>query len=117
MQSCDSNSPDSDQLMEPSRAVDVGRAADVTDGSSTTKFLPDGRQLALYKVNGEFYATENSCPHQGAPLAHGILCEHVIECGLHGWQFDVRTGECLTVPEKIKTYEVLVEDGTIKVMV
>jgi nitrite reductase/ring-hydroxylating ferredoxin subunit len=41
----------------------------------------------------------------------------VIECGLHGWQFDVRTGDCLTVPEKIKTYEVMVEDGAIKVMV
>ncbi len=117
MQSFDTNSPDSDQLMEPSRAVDAGRAEDLPSGSSKTIELPEGRELALYNVNGEFYATENFCPHKGAPLANGILCEHVIECDWHGWQFDVRTGECLTVPEKLETYEVVVEDGLIKILV
>ena len=117
MQSFDTNSPDSDQLMEPSRTVDAGRAEDLPNGSSKTIELPEGRALALFNVNGEFYATESFCPHQGAPLANGILCEHVIECGLHGWQFDVRTGDCLTVPEKLKTYEVVVEAGLIKVLI
>jgi nitrite reductase/ring-hydroxylating ferredoxin subunit len=40
----------------------------------------------------------------------------VIECDWHGWQFDVRTGECLTVPEKLLTYEVVVKDGLIKIL-
>jgi nitrite reductase/ring-hydroxylating ferredoxin subunit len=39
----------------------------------------------------------------------------VIECWLHGWQFDVRSGECLTVPDRIRTYRVIVEDQMIKV--
>lgn len=117
MQPFDTNSPDSDQLTGPSRAVDAGRVEDLPHGSSKIVELPEGRELALYNVNGEFYATENFCPHKGAPLADGILCEHVIECGFHGWQFDVRTGECLTLVEKIETYEVVVEDGLIRILV
>jgi nitrite reductase/ring-hydroxylating ferredoxin subunit len=66
-------------------------------------------------VDGEYYATENFCPHRGAPLNEGVLCGHVIECALHGWQFNVRNGECLTVPDRLKTYEVLVEDDLIKI--
>ncbi len=77
--------------------------------------LPDGIELALYNVDGEFYATSNFCPHSGAPLSEGILCGHTIECALHGWQFDVRTGECLTVPDRVETFRVVVADGWIKV--
>ena len=117
MPSSDTNRLDPNQPMTTKRAVEVGRAADLAHGSLTTIKLPDGREVALYNVKGEFYATENSCPHQGAPLAEGFLCEHVIECGLHGWQFDVRTGECLTVPENLEAYEVVVEGGLIRILV
>jgi len=117
MQSFDTNRSDSDRLLKPSRAIDAGRVEDLPHGSSKTIELPEGRELALYNVNGEFYATENFWPHKGAPLAEGILCEHVIECDWHGWQFDVRTGECLTVIEKLETYEVVVADGLVKIMV
>src|SRR5215217_1986961 len=84
-------------------------------GACTSFELPDGDELSVYNVDGEFYATENFCPHKGAPLSEGMLCGHIIECGWHGWQFDVRSGECLTVPERIKTYTVRVEDGLVKV--
>ena len=69
----------------------------------------------MYNVDGEVYATENFCPHRGARLSEGVMCGHIVECGLHGWQFDVRSGECLTVPEKIRTYRVTLEDHVIKV--
>jgi naphthalene 1,2-dioxygenase system ferredoxin subunit len=103
--------------METQHAVDAGPADDFPAGTCKTIDLPEGRELALYNIDGEFYATESFCPHKGARLADGILCEHVIECELHGWQFDVRTGECLTVTERLKTYEVIVEGGLIKVLV
>jgi len=93
----------------------VGRIDDLPTGACVSYALPDGSELAVYNVDGEFYATENSCPHRGAPLTEGELCGHVIECWLHGWQFDVRTGECLTVPDRIKTYRVTIEDQMIKV--
>jgi nitrite reductase/ring-hydroxylating ferredoxin subunit len=117
MQSFDTNRPDSGPLTKPSRVIDAGRIEDFSQASCQTIQLPEGRELALYNVNGEFYATENFCPHRGAPLAKGILCGHVIECDWHGWQFDVRTGECLTVPERIETYEVVVEDDVVKIVV
>ena len=93
----------------------VGRIEDLRPGDCVSYELPDGNELAVYNVDGEFYATENSCPHRGAPLHEGVLCGHIIECGLHGWQFDVRSGECLTVTEKIRTYEVRTENGLIMV--
>lgn len=117
MQSFDTHNTDSDRAAEAKQALDAGRVEDLASGHCKTIELSAGRELALYNVNGEFYATENSCPHHGAPLAAGILCEHVIECGLHGWQFDVRTGECLTVTEKIEIYEVVVEDGSVKIFI
>jgi naphthalene 1,2-dioxygenase system ferredoxin subunit len=103
--------------MENQHAVEAGCADDLPAGTCKTVDLPEGRELALYNIDGEFYATESFCPHRGARLADGILCEHVIECELHGWQFDVRTGECLTVTEKLRTYEVFVEGGLIKILV
>jgi naphthalene 1,2-dioxygenase ferredoxin component len=88
---------------------------DLPSGTCISLELPDGNELAVYNVDGEFYATENFCPHKGARLTEGTLCGHIIECGLHGWQFDVRSGECLTVPDRIRTYPVTIEDGVIKV--
>jgi nitrite reductase/ring-hydroxylating ferredoxin subunit len=77
--------------------------------------LSNGDEVAVFNVGGEYYAIENFCPHKGAPLSEGVLCGHVVECSLHGWQFDVRTGDCLTVPERIKTYTVTNVDGVLKI--
>lgn len=99
------------------RRVVLGAISDLRPGECATFELPDGDELAVYNVDGEFYATSNFCPHKGAPLSEGVMCGHVIECGLHGWQFDVRTGECLTVAERIKSYEVKVEEGVLVVEV
>src|SRR5712691_3187460 len=113
MQSFDTESSSSSRPAANQQAITVGNVEDLPAGSCKTVDLPEGRELALYNVNGEFYATENFCPHKGAPLAAGILCEHVIECEWHGWQFDVRSGECLTVVEKLKTYEVVIQGGLV----
>jgi nitrite reductase/ring-hydroxylating ferredoxin subunit len=103
------------QSFDTKTDVIIGRVDDLRPGACVSFELPDGNELAVYNVGGEYYATENSCPHRGAPLTQGALCGHVIECWLHGWQFDVRSGECLTVPDRIKTYRVTIEDQMIKV--
>jgi naphthalene 1,2-dioxygenase ferredoxin component len=106
----------SDNNAEPTaKTVAAGIVEDLPPGQMMTVDTPEGYELALYNVNGELYATENLCPHQAAPLTEGFLCGHLIECGLHGWQFDVRTGKCLTVEETIQTFPVKVEDGVIKI--
>ena len=97
--------------------ITVGRVEDVPAGRGATIELLNGTELALYNVNGEFYAIENFCPHKGAPLADGHLCDHTVECDWHGWRFDVRTGQCLTNRSAVETYEVVIDDGWIKIIV
>ena len=111
------NTEPDDALTPPAdeRKVVVGTINDLRPGDCARFELPEGDDVAVFNVDGEFYATTNFCPHKGAPLSDGSLCGHVIECGLHGWQFDVRAGECLTVRETIKTYPLKIEDGVISV--
>jgi 3-phenylpropionate/trans-cinnamate dioxygenase ferredoxin component len=117
MQSPNHTTDDSDEPPRVSETIIAGRVEDLPPGRCATVELPNGNELALYNVDGEFYATENSCPHHGAPLADGKLCGHVIECGFHGWRFDVRDGRGLTVAERIHTYRVVLEDRLIKIEV
>lgn len=118
MQSFDSRFGGFKKPERTGQAVSVGRAEDVPPGRCATVELLDGRELALYNIEGEFYAIENFCPHKGAPLADGNLCGHTIECDWHGWRFDVRTGQCLTTTSgDIEAFEVLIEDGLLKIVV
>ena len=116
MQSFDTETNGTAPSGGPRKTLVVGRIDDLRPGDCLRFELPDGDELAVYNVDGEFYATENFCPHKGAPLTEGTLCGHIVECGWHGWQFDVRSGECLTVRERIRTYSVLVEDDLVKIV-
>ena len=51
------------------------------------------RVLALFNVDGRFFALDGVCPHQGGPLGEGDLTGCVVTCPWHGWQFDVTTGQ------------------------
>jgi nitrite reductase/ring-hydroxylating ferredoxin subunit len=50
-------------------------------------------EVAVFNVDGAFHAIENSCPHQGGPLADGWMDGALVTCPWHGWCFDVRTGK------------------------
>lgn len=71
----------------------------------------DGHFIALINVDGNYYAIDDVCTHDGGPLAEGDLEGHQIICPRHGARFDVRTGEALSMPafEPVPTYEVKVE--------
>jgi nitrite reductase/ring-hydroxylating ferredoxin subunit len=103
------------QSFDTKQTFIVGRTDDLPPSACISFELPDGSELVIYNVDGEFYAIENFCPHKGAPLSEGIRCGHIVECGWHGWQFDLRSGECLTVKERIKTYQVRVEENVVMV--
>lgn len=51
-----------------------------------------GKSVALFNVEGRFYAINNICPHEGGPLAKGRIKGHVVSCPWHDLQFDVRNG-------------------------
>ena len=100
------------------KTITVGKAESVPSGRGATVKLKDGTEVALYNVKGEFYAIENFCPHKGYPLADSRLYENIVECDLHGWRFDVRSGECFTKKScSIEKYYVTIDDGWIKLTV
>ena len=75
--------------------------------------------IAVYNVDGELYATDNTCTHAFAMLSDGFLEGDIVECPLHGGCFNVKTGEGQGAPvtEDIKTYPVRVVDDNIEVQV
>lgn len=85
----------------------------------TGKTVSAGKQvIALFNLDGTFYAVNDLCPHRGASLGEGFLDGGRVLCPWHCFDFDLRTGRCGIVPElKVSTYEVKVEDGEIFILV
>ncbi|BEP65277.1 non-heme iron oxygenase ferredoxin subunit (plasmid) [Variovorax sp. V213] len=77
--------------------------------------LVGGRDIALYNVDGQIYATDNVCTHGHARLCEGFLEGHEIECPLHQGKFDVRDGKptCAPVTEAIRSYPVKIDAGRV----
>jgi naphthalene 1,2-dioxygenase ferredoxin component len=96
----------------------VARLEDIGDGDVTAVDLGD-RELALYRIGSQVYATDILCTHGAARLCDGFLDGYSIECPLHQGTFDVRSGAATRAPaeEPIATYGVEIEDGTVYVVV
>jgi nitrite reductase (NADH) small subunit len=68
--------------------------ADAIPAGEGRVFSIDGRDIVVFRSrNGEVYAANATCPHRGGPLADGLLGDHSVICPLHGFMFDLRTGE------------------------
>ena len=75
----------------------------------------EGKDLAIYDVEGEVFASENICNHGNARLCDGFLEGYEIECPHHQGRFDIRDGKALCAPltENMKTYPVKIENGRV----
>jgi nitrite reductase/ring-hydroxylating ferredoxin subunit len=81
--------PTSDQAAE---FITVAHVHEIPPGTGRTVEV-NGVWIALFNVDGTFYAIDNACPHAGGPLGEGKLRGTVVECPWHGWKFNVATGE------------------------
>ncbi len=72
--------------------IDVADVEDCPPGARL-ECVADDRIVALFNVDGEVFALDGVCPHQGGPLGKGQLDGAVVTCPWHGWQFDVRDGQ------------------------
>lgn len=106
----------------------VATVGEVTAGRSKLVTVK-GREIALFNVEGAYFAFFNRCPHAGASLCSGKIVRRVessepgtyriahdqgmLRCPWHGWQFDIRTGQAWCDPEtlKLRNYPVTVEHG------
>lgn len=77
----------------------------------------NGRKLALFKVSGKIYATQDECNHRGGPLSEGSLQAEVITCPWHGGKFDVCTGSPISGPvhKNIEIFPVRVEGDDVEI--
>lgn len=95
------------------------------------------RSVGVFNIGGEFFALLNLCPHRAANLCDGVVCGtnlpvdaadgyryefglegEILRCARHGWEFKIRTGECIFDSSmRAKTYPVEVSDGKVFVLV
>ena len=75
--------------------------------------------IALIHTEGAVYAINDTCSHGQVSLAEGEVEGCLLECWLHGSQFDLRTGKPVSLPaiDPVPVYPVKVEDGTVFVQV
>ncbi len=93
----------------------VASIGEVPDGKSIVVEV-EGKRLALFRHQGEFFALDETCPHRGGPLHEGLIQEGVVACPWHLWQFDLRTGVSPVNPlSKVQTYPTRIEGNDLLV--
>ena len=77
----------------------------------------DGAQVAVFNLNGQFYAVEDVCTHDGGTLTGGAVDGEQIVCPRHGARFSIKTGAVLAPPayEPIHSFPVRIEAGRVQV--
>ena len=97
--------------------VKVAQVSDLQPGTGKVVTVKD-KAIALFNVDGTFYAIDNTCVHRGGPLGEGEMEGNVVTCPWHGWQYDVKTGVSETNPSaKVQTYQVKVDGSAVMVSI
>ncbi len=96
-----------------SNFVKIGNTSELKPGENKVVNVND-TEIALFNIDGEFFAIDNICPHKGGPLGEGSIEGDVVVCPWHGWRFNVKTGVSPVVPTvKVPKYNVKVENNEI----
>jgi nitrite reductase (NADH) small subunit/3-phenylpropionate/trans-cinnamate dioxygenase ferredoxin subunit len=95
----------------------VAKVGQIPEGRGAA-FEVQGRMVAVFCVQGEYFAIDDCCPHMGASLAEGLVQEGVVACPWHAWRFCVHDGTwCDNRRIKIDRFDVRVQGDAIQVRV
>lgn len=96
--------------------VDVARVEELPPGSHRVVAV-DGAAIAVFNLEGRYYAVEDVCTHDGGSLTGGAVQGEEVICPRHGARFSIKTGAVLAPPayEPIHTFPVRVQDGRVQV--
>jgi 3-phenylpropionate/trans-cinnamate dioxygenase ferredoxin subunit len=96
--------------------VAAARAAELVPGQWRVVDV-DGTQIVVFNIDGQYYAIEDVCTHDGGQLTGGHVQGDEIVCPRHGARFCIRTGEALSAPayEPTARFPVRVENGEVQV--
>ena len=105
-----------DERTSVAEFVKVASTSEIAPGQARLVNIK-GKEIALFNIEGAFFALENACTHEEGPLAEGEIEGHEVTCPWHGARFDVRTGEVLCAPayEDVARYNVRVAGMDIEV--
>ena len=101
-----------------SRAI-AGKVSDLSDGK-LHKVSVDGKEILVVNIDGNYFATDDTCTHAGASLSEGKLDGSIVTCGWHGAQFNCKTGNLEKFPAKInnlQSYKISVESDDVVIEV
>jgi nitrite reductase/ring-hydroxylating ferredoxin subunit len=98
-------------------AADVRIPLSTLDSDGRAVIEVNGRDIAVFVVDGAVYALDNRCPHEGNPLVEGEMLGPTLTCAYHGWRFDLETGACLHGDEPLRRYPGEIRDGEIVISV
>ena len=97
--------------------VKVASTSDLKSGENKVVNV-NGTEVALFNVDGQFFATSNTCLHRGGPLGEGFLEGDVVTCPWHGWRYNVKTGQNAMMPTaKVAAYQVKTEGNDVLVAI
>ncbi|MCB1087304.1 MAG: non-heme iron oxygenase ferredoxin subunit [Verrucomicrobiae bacterium] len=101
-----------------SESTIVADEADIEPGSAK-RFEVNGRKIAVFNLEGEFFAIADTCTHEEASLSEGAVYGDEVECPLHGACFKIKTGEvtCPPAVSDVESFVVEVDNGKVKVLV
>ena len=98
------------------KAVKVAQRSELSPGTGKV-VEANGRKVAIFNVEGAFYAIDNTCTHRGGPLGEGVLNGELVTCPWHGAKFNVKTGAVTNPPARagVRTFPVRVEGNDVLV--
>ena len=93
----------------------VAQVSEVIEGQGFPVDV-EGRPIAIFLTAGDYFAIDDSCPHNGAPLCDGSVVGREVICSWHGWRFNLADGKRLDAPRgKVGTYPVRVVGNEIQI--
>ena len=98
------------------KLIKIAETKDLVPGQAVA-FTLGGQRIALFNVDGTYYAIGDTCTHRGGPLSEGDVQGAKVTCSWHGADFDLKTGAALGPPahKGVPSYKVVVEGDEIKV--
>ncbi len=96
--------------------IKVGETKEIAPGTAK-QVEAGGKKIAVFNLNGEFYAIDDTCPHRGGPLSEGSIEGDSVACPWHAANFNIKTGETdgPPAPRGVATYRVVVEGSDINI--
>ena len=95
--------------------IDVCGDGEIEPGGHRLVDIGGGLEVAIFFVDGEYFAIDDVCTHDGGPLAGGEVDGCQVICPRHGARFDLKTGRAVTMPayRPVETFDVRVADGRV----